>query len=113
MLYNTVVLGISAEGDLLLDTGRGSFRFSKPTVYQQDAKGNRQFIPGAYVLDRPNRVRFRLAHWDRSRPVVIDPVLAWSTFAGASASEQYSAMTADASGNVYLAGRSAGALTVE
>src|SRR5436190_571086 len=73
-------LRISDEGDLLLDTGPGSFRFSKPTVYQHDAKGNRQFIPGAYVLDRPNRVRFRLAHWDPSRPVVIDPVLAWSTF---------------------------------
>ncbi len=82
-------------------------------MYQQDAKGNRQFIPGAYVLDRPNRVRFRLAHWDRSRPVVIDPVLAWSTFAGAAATESYSAMIADTSGNVYLARRSSGALTVE
>jgi hypothetical protein len=106
-------LSISAEGDLLLDTGRGSFRFSRPTVYQQDSKGNRKLVAGAYVLEGSHRIRFHLAPWDPSRQLVIDPVLAWSTFAGASTAEQYSAMTADGSGNVYVAGRSAGALTVE
>ena len=46
----------------------------------------------------------RLAAYDATRPLVIDPVLWYSSYLGGSASDQAHAIAIDASGNVYVTG---------
>ena len=56
-----------------------------PRVYQ-DIDGVRKDVPGRYALqdataDR-QQVRFEVGVYDRGRPLVIDPVIAYSTYLG-------------------------------
>jgi len=59
-----------------------------------------------YVLDG-GRVRFRVAAWDASRPLVIDPVLGYSSYLGGAAVDQGFGVAIDAVGNAYVTGATA------
>ena len=56
---------------------------------------------------------FKVEQWDHSRPLIIDPILSWATFVGASNIESLTSIAVDPTGNTYLAGRSGGLLLVE
>jgi hypothetical protein len=43
-----------------------------------------------------------VADYDRSKPLVIDPVLVYSTYLGGSSSDFGYAITVDSTGNAYL-----------
>src|SRR5437773_113123 len=96
-------LKIDAQGDLVLHAGGDSVRLHKPVVYQE-RDGSRHEIAGRYVLKRGNRVGFKVAAYDRSRPLVIDPVLAYSTYLGGNRVDAGSAIAVDGAGNAYVTG---------
>ncbi|HEY3282349.1 MAG TPA: SBBP repeat-containing protein, partial [Armatimonadota bacterium] len=96
-------LSITPQGDLVLRTGAGDVRQLKPRVYQQ-AAGVRREMRGSYVLHGADEVGFQVARYDRTRPLVIDPVLTYSTYLGGTKSDNVSAVAVDASGCAYLAG---------
>jgi hypothetical protein len=96
-------LEIDAQGDLVLHTPGGVIRQHKPVIYQ-DVDGVRQEVAGSYVRKGANRVGFELAAYDRTRPLVIDPVLAYSTYLGGSVNDVSSAIAIDTSGNAYVTG---------
>ena len=75
-------MATDASGDLIVSTAAGDLRMKSPLVYQE-RDGQRELVAAAYVV-RPGerRVEFRLAEYDRSRPLVIDPVIVWSTYVG-------------------------------
>ena len=93
---------LDRDGDLLIDTPDGPVRQYRPVAYQEIA-GLRRKVAGRYLL-HGGTVRFALARYDRSRPLVIDPVLAWATYLGGTSLDSAEAVAADASGNVYMAG---------
>jgi hypothetical protein len=95
-------LQVDSAGDLVLATGAGDLRLRRPVIYQE-VDGERRPVDGGYVVDG-HRVRFRLAAWDPARPLVIDPILAYSTFLGGSSTDQGLGITVDASGNAYVTG---------
>jgi hypothetical protein len=84
---------VGPEGDLVLHTAAGRIRQLKPHIYQE-VDGVRQAVPGGYVvrgsqhseLTTDNRqlttpeVGFEVAAYDVSKPLVIDPVLLYSTY---------------------------------
>src|SRR2546422_631404 len=74
---------VDGAGDLMLQTSSGALRLHKPLIYQE-AGGVRQEIAGSYVLFGKGRVGFRVAAYDTGRPLVIDPVLSYSTYLGGS-----------------------------
>jgi hypothetical protein len=76
-------LKIDAGGDLLLHVAGSDIRQHKPVVYQ-DIDGVRHEIAGSYVRKGANRVGFKLAAYDASRSLIIDPVLSYSTYLGGS-----------------------------
>ncbi len=97
-------LEIDAHGDLLLYAGGESVRLHKPVVYQE-RDGARHDIAARYVLKRGNRVGFKVAVYDRARPLVIDPVLSYSTYLGGSRGDGGNAIAVDGAGNAYVTGR--------
>ena len=79
-------LEIDARGDLVLHLAGGEVRFLKPFIYQE-VDGIRQAISGRYTL-KGDRIGFQMAAYDLGRPLVIDPVLAYSTYLGGSDVEE-------------------------
>jgi hypothetical protein len=94
---------IDAAGDLVLGTASGTLRFQTPAVYQE-LGGVRVPVKGSYVLRDSSHVAFRLAHYDSSQALVIDPVLVYSTYLGGGGNDQPAGIAVDASGSVYVAG---------
>jgi hypothetical protein len=47
---------------------------------------------------------FRVASYDPSHPLVIDPTLSYSTYLGGSSEDYGYAIAVDASGNAYITG---------
>jgi hypothetical protein len=73
-------------------------------VLYQETEEKRQPVEGHYVLRPGHQVGFAVGRYDRGRPLIIDPVLTYSTFLGAGADDEIRAMAVDAAGNVYLTG---------
>lgn len=94
---------IDQKGDLVLKTGSGELHFQSPSVYQE-SKGSRVPLPGGYVLKGPTSVAFRVGNFDRNRPLVIDPVLLYSTYLGGDGNDQSTGIAVDNSGCVYVTG---------
>ncbi len=92
---------LTAEGDLLI----GGVRQRRPKVYQ-DAKGSRVEIAGAYRLQPDGHVRFSLAKYDRSLPLVIDPIVQFSLYLGGVGYDAGFAIAVDDEGNSYITGNS-------
>jgi hypothetical protein len=74
---------VSAGGDLVLETGDSEVRLKAPVIYQETG-GRRVEIPGGYTKTRGDRVRFHLGSYDSAKPLVIDPMLIYSTYLGGS-----------------------------
>ncbi len=100
-------LVIDAHGDLLMTVAGRTLRQQKPVIWQATADGHRASIDGRYRLDAAKReVAFALGDYDRSRELVIDPVLLYSTFLGGiSNTDSADGIAVDASGNVYVVGQ--------
>jgi hypothetical protein len=96
-------LEVDASGDLVMHTAAGTIRQQKPIIYQE-VNGGRREIPGGYVLKGARRVGFQVAAYDASRPLVIDPVLFYSTYLGGSGNDDGIGIAVDAAGNAYVIG---------
>ena len=73
-------------------------------IYQQ-ANGQKTPVAGRYVLKDNQRVGFALAAYDKTRPLVIDPVLLYSSYLGGSQEDQGFAIAVDDFGYAYVAGQ--------
>jgi hypothetical protein len=96
-------LTIDSHGDLILHTPDGDAKFQKPVVYQMFG-AERHEVAANYDLASRNRVTFAVAKYDRSLPLVIDPLLTYSTFLGGSGDESGLGIAVDASGDAFITG---------
>jgi hypothetical protein len=94
---------IDRMGDLVLHTEQGNIRQSKPVAYQE-VNGAREEVSVSYVPNGVNRVGFNVGDYDPSRPLIIDPVLTYSTYLGGSGFDQGYAIAIDSLGNAYVTG---------
>ena len=100
-------LEIDAQGELVLHAPGEDIRQHKPVIYQE-IDGVRRDIAGGYVRKGANRVGFKVAAYDTTRPLVIDPVvLSYSTYLGGINGDSGSGIAVDANGNAYITGGTA------
>jgi hypothetical protein len=96
-------VAINAQGDLVLATDAGDLVQHAPTIYQVVA-GARRPIRGGYVIARNGQVGFQIGDHDRRLPLIIDPVLSYSSYLGGAREERAGGVAVDAAGNMYVAG---------
>jgi len=90
---------LDADGGLAIALAGRAVRLHAPVAYQEH-DGERRAIASRYVLEAGGRVRLALGDYDRSRPLVIDPVLSYATYFGGNAEDNGGGIHADASGIV-------------
>jgi hypothetical protein len=96
-------LKLDSDGNLAIVGQNGSLAFRKPSIYQT-LEGVRHPVAGSFKLLSRNIVGFSVDAYDRSKPLVIDPILAYSTYFGGTNAEFVVAVTSDATGAAYVTG---------
>jgi len=100
-------LKVTESGDIEVILNNGKIVEQKPVIYQEIA-GERLPVDGSYRIlkggDGAFIYGFTVASYDRTKNLVIDPVLVYSTYLGGAQNDQGDAIAVDASGNAYITG---------
>jgi len=91
------------NGDLALHLNGGIIYQRSPVVYQQ-AGGGRRTVTGRYVMKGEKQVGFEVEGYDTAKPLVIDPVLEYSTYLGGGGDDTGQGVKVDSAGAAYIAG---------
>jgi hypothetical protein len=110
-------VSVAENGDLLLGLNGREVRFQSPNIYQKSSTGV-ETVAGSFVMRGENTAGFEIGPYDRSRTLVIDPVLAFSSYLGGAGDESCTAIitasagfvphcpaiAVDSGGRIYVAG---------
>ncbi|HKR11948.1 MAG TPA: SBBP repeat-containing protein [Pyrinomonadaceae bacterium] len=96
-------LKVDRTGDLVLETAAGVIRQKQPVAYQE-IDGQRRTVPANYVVKNRRQVGFQLGAYDPSRPLVIDPIIDYSTYLGGAGLDEANDIAVDKDGNIYVTG---------
>jgi uncharacterized protein (TIGR03437 family) len=105
-----VPLRIDNHGDVVLGAEGSELRLHRPIIYQE-ISGSRQRIGGNFVIHglpseasakEGRQIGFEVARYDASKPLIIDPVLSYSTYLGGNSAGY--GIAVDSFGNAYVTG---------
>ncbi len=97
-------LSVNEIGDLVVATEWGEMVEQRPVVYQQVGNIRRE-IAAEFDVDSDNVFGFQLTgSYNPGLPLVIDPVLSFSTYLGGGSSSAAYGVTFDSAGNIYTTG---------
>src|ERR1019366_9255773 len=82
-----VQVSLTPDGDLALDSGGAQVLQKAPIIYQDNRP-----IKGRYTLLAHNQAGFRLDRYDRTRSLVIDPILVYCAYIGSSGADSATVM---------------------
>lgn len=94
---------VGPDGGLFLERAGRHLGIQAPRAFQDVPSGRREFA-AHYRLDQQGRIRLHVAGYDDARPLLIDPVLEFSSYLGGSDRDEGFAVTADAAGDLFIAG---------
>ena len=94
---------VNSHGDLVLSVAGGEVELQKPLIYQ-NVSGERREIAGSYSIDGLRRITFSVPSYDRSAPLILDPVLNYATYLGGTADDTGNAIAVDGLGDAFIAG---------
>lgn len=97
-------LRVTLNGGLELDFAGQTLTQRLPVVYQTTASGDRQAVHAEYHLEANRDVGIQLDRYNRSAPLVIDPVISFAAYLNGANSDAGISITHDAQGFVYVAG---------
>ena len=95
-------LKVDREGNLIVIATNGYVSFRKPVIYQSGPDNGKDFVDGSFRISAGKTVHFALGHYDHARPLIIDPILNYSTYLGPGSEAK--AIAVDAAGEAYVAG---------
>ena len=96
-------LAVDSEGNLILTKDGTKLQFQMPLIYQT-IEGKQSRLWGTYTLRDATHVGFTLGHYDSTKPLVIDPVLVYSSFLGGSSDTVGLGVAVNSKGNAYVTG---------
>ncbi len=94
---------IEEDGALAIPVNGRELREQAPCIYQERS-GQRVAVEGRFAVDGDGVVRFLVEDYGVARPLIIDPVLLYSTLLGGSGSNAATALAVDSAGAAYVAG---------
>ena len=94
---------LDPSGDLVLGSAGSPLRLRRPLIYQM-VDGRRRPVSGGFRLAGRRQLRFQMAAYDTTKPLIIDPVLVYSTYVGGSGTEGQTSIAVDGSGSAYVTG---------
>lgn len=117
-------LRMGEDGSVSLQLAGGKFAMQSPAVYQgrgcssgaigpeaaaREGRDCHLLAGGAFVIRERGRgkapaIGFALPAYDHSQPLVIDPVVAFSTFLGGNTDDNANGLALDLLGNIYITG---------
>ena len=111
LTYNGIkALVKNGEGELLIGTAFGELKETKPYIYQE-IEGKRAVHGGFEIRCPAGQIQtgkfsygFRIASYNPSYSIVIDPTLSYSTYLGGSGSDGGYGIAVDSAGNAYVTG---------
>ena len=104
-------VSVDEDGSLVLKIENETVRFGAPVSYQ-DTENGRLPVASQYVLEA-GKIGFKIGEYDKSKTLVIDPKLIFSTYVGGNVEfidivegtgDSVNGLDADAAGNVYITG---------
>jgi hypothetical protein len=100
---------VDGRGDLILTSTGGKVTFRRPVAYQihPPDTGKKHFLSASYILKGHNRFGFAVPDYDPRDPLVIDPVLYYSTYLGGNGGDTGTAIALDSIFDAYVTGSTA------
>ena len=96
-------LSIDRDGSLVIHTAFGDLRQKKPLAYQNE-NNRRVAVPVSFRIADHRSFSFNIAKYDCARPLVIDPVLLYSTYLGGVHTDLGYAIAVGPNSNAYVTG---------
>ena len=90
---------VTPEGDLSVEAGGQPILQKRPRVYQDGRE-----VAAHYKVDQHGQASIELGKYDRSRELVIDPILMYCTYLGTSGNDQVTAIKMGPKGRLYITG---------
>ena len=97
-------LRVDLNGDLQVELAGQTITQRLPAVYQTTASGDHTPVHAEYRLEANRDVSITLDRYNRSAPLVIDPVISLAAYLNGSKSDTGVSIAHDAQGFVYVAG---------
>jgi len=115
-------LEVGRAGELIAQTGNGPITYTAPVAYQEDAEGTRTPVDVRYDVRTasaaaadtshaagasdalPATYAFAVGAYDRTRALVIDPLLQSTYLGGAGSDNNIAMLVHPATGEIYVAG---------
>ncbi len=94
---------ILPNGELALHLDGRVLTHKAPYAYQE-VNGRRQTVRVQYARRGEDGIGFAVGSYDASKPLVIDPVLVYSTYLGGNRADAVTGMAVDKDGAVYVTG---------
>ncbi|MFQ5488664.1 MAG: SBBP repeat-containing protein, partial [Gammaproteobacteria bacterium] len=93
-------LRVDEDGNLVLHQGETRLVHHRPLAYQE-VDGQKKYVAAAYQVVQ-GKVSFRIAEYDHSLPLIIDPTVTFSSYLGGSGDDEAFGVAVDGAGNIYV-----------
>jgi len=97
---------LNRQGTMVITLPHGDLRQATPLVYQEQG-GIRRSVSGRYLPGEGGTIRFQVGTYNQHRPLIIDPVLTYSTYLGGNSYDSGFGIAVDGTGNAYVTGSTA------
>jgi len=100
---------VDEQGDLVFTSTGDKITFRRPVAYQcyKPDPGKKHFLTASYVLKGHNSVGFVVPDYDPREPLIIDPVLNYSTYLGGNGGDAGNAVALDTLFDAFVTGSTA------